>query len=73
MCGLGNNWAKGRYTEGEELVNYSSYGDFVRKEVENCDSLQGFQIFHSLGGGSGSGMGSLILDKLREDYPKLIL
>merc|ERR1712203_989646 len=48
-------------------------GDVVRKEVENCDCPQGFQICHSLGGGTGSGMGTLVLLKLRDAYPDRIL
>jgi len=67
QSGAGNNWAKGYYTEGAELVD--SVLDVVRKETEACDCLQGFQITHSLGGGTGSGMGSLILSKVREEYP----
>jgi len=47
--------------------------DVVRKEVENCDCPQGFQISHSLGGGTGSGMGTLVLLKLRDAYPDRIL
>jgi hypothetical protein len=43
--------------------------DIVRRQAENCDALQGFQILHSLGGGTGSGLGSLMLNKLREEYP----
>jgi len=43
--------------------------DVVRKEAENCDCLQGFQICQSLGGGTGSGMGTLLLSKVREEYP----
>jgi len=35
----------------------------VRKEAEGCDCLQGFQICHSLGGGTGSGMGTLLISK----------
>ncbi|ORX89312.1 alpha-beta tubulin [Basidiobolus meristosporus CBS 931.73] len=65
--GAGNNWAKGHYTEGAELVD--SVLDVVRKEVENCDCLQGFQITHSLGGGTGSGLGTLLISKIREEYP----
>lgn len=42
--------------------------DSVRKQAESCDSLQGFQLLHSLGGGTGSGLGSLILSKIREEY-----
>ena len=40
----------------------------VRREVEACESLQGFQLTHSLGGGTGSGFGSLILENLKEEY-----
>jgi hypothetical protein len=38
QSGAGNNWAKGHYTEGAELVD--SVLDVVRKEAENCDCLQ---------------------------------
>ena len=53
QSGAGNNWAKGHYTEGAELVD--SVMEVVRGEVEKCDCLQGFQLCHSLGGGTGSG------------------
>ena len=29
----------------------------------------GFQVTHSLGGGTGSGMGTLLISKIREEYP----
>ncbi|TIB78581.1 tubulin-domain-containing protein [Wallemia mellicola] len=67
QSGAGNNWAKGHYTEGAELVD--SVLDVVRKEAEGCDCLQGFQITHSLGGGTGSGMGTLLVSKIREEFP----
>ncbi|KAK8582279.1 hypothetical protein V6N12_072468 [Hibiscus sabdariffa] len=63
----GNNWAKDHYTEGAELID--SVLDVVRKEAENCDCLQGFQVCHSLGGGTGSGMGTLLISRIREEYP----
>ncbi|KAH6909280.1 beta-tubulin 2 tubb2 [Coprinopsis sp. MPI-PUGE-AT-0042] len=65
--GAGNNWAKGYYTEGAELVD--SVLDVLRRQSESCDSLQGFQVLHSLGGGTGAGLGSLLLSKLREEFP----
>eukprot|EP01090_Pellita_catalonica_P007014 TRINITY_DN174_c0_g1_i2.p1 TRINITY_DN174_c0_g1~~TRINITY_DN174_c0_g1_i2.p1 ORF type:complete len:370 (-),score=47.25 TRINITY_DN174_c0_g1_i2:45-1154(-) len=65
--GAGNNWAKGYYTEGAEMVEQIM--DSLRREAENCDCLQGFQLTHSLGGGTGSGLGTLILSKVREEYP----
>lgn len=71
QSGAGNNWAKGHYTEGAELVE--AVLDVVRKESESCDSLQGFQLAHSLGGGTGSGMGTLLLSKIREEYPDRIM
>ncbi|KDN40529.1 tubulin beta chain [Tilletiaria anomala UBC 951] len=67
QSGAGNNWAKGHYTEGAELVD--SVLDVVRKEAEGCDMLQGFQITHSLGGGTGAGMGTLLISKIREEFP----
>ena len=67
QSGAGNNWAKGYYTEGAELVD--SVLESLRKEADNCDSLQGFQVCHSLGGGTGSGLGSLLIAKIREEYP----
>ena len=69
--GAGNNWAKGHYTEGAELIDQAL--DVARKEVEDCDCLQGFQFVHSIGGGTGSGMGTLLLSKLREEYPDRIM
>jgi len=67
QSGAGNNWAKGHYTEGAELIE--NVLEVVRKEAEGCDCLQGFQITHSLGGGTGSGMGTLLISKVREEYP----
>ncbi len=66
QTGAGNNWAKGHMTDGAELVD--SVMDIVRKEQEGCDQCQGFQITHSLGGGTGSGMGTLLIGKIREEY-----
>src|SRR5438045_7367516 len=55
------------YTEGAELIDQVL--DVVRHEAEGCDCLQGFQITHSLGGGTGAGMGTLLLSKIREEFP----
>merc|ERR1711906_39944 len=71
QSGAGNNWAKGHYTEGAELID--SVLDVVRKEAEGCDCLQGFQVTHSLGGGTGAGMGTLLISKVREEYPDRIM
>ncbi|KAJ1719816.1 structural constituent of cytoskeleton [Coemansia erecta] len=69
--GAGNNWAKGFYTEGAELLD--NVLDVMRREIEACELLSGFQVCHSIGGGTGSGMGSLMLQKIREEYPDRML
>lgn len=71
QSGAGNNWAKGFYTEGAEIME--TVMDAVRREAEQSDSLQGFQLAHSLGGGTGSGLGTLLLTRIREDYPDRML
>jgi tubulin alpha len=42
--------------------------DRIRKLADNCTGLQGFLVFNSVGGGTGSG--SLILERLSFDYGK---
>jgi len=69
--GAANIWAKGHYTEGAALVD--NVMEVIRKEAEACECLQGFQLSHSLGGGTGSGMGTLLLRKIKEEYPDRIL
>ncbi|KAB7501930.1 Tubulin alpha chain, partial [Armadillidium nasatum] len=47
-----NNYARGHYTIGKEIVDIVL--DRIRKLADNCTGLQGFLIFHSFGGGTGS-------------------
>ncbi len=70
--GAHNNWGKGHYTEGAELAE-DLLMDRIRAEVERSDCLHGFQLVHGIAGGTGAGLGSLILMKLREDYPDRML
>ena len=42
--------------------------DRMRKLAESCDALDGFQLTHSVGGGCGSGVGSLLSIKMRDEY-----
>ncbi|OGM42402.1 tubulin alpha-1 chain [Aspergillus bombycis] len=65
--GAGQCWAAGHHTAGAELIDDSL--DIVRREAEACECLQGFQITHSLGGGTGSGMGALLISRLRDEFP----
>ena len=71
LTGAANNWAKGHYTDGAELID--SVMEVIRREYEVCDCMQGFQMTHSIGGGTGSGMGCLLNSRLREEYPDRII
>ncbi|KAH9500749.1 hypothetical protein Btru_076386 [Bulinus truncatus] len=61
-----NNYARGHYTKGAELLDIAL--DRLRRIADECASLQGFFLFHSFGGSTGSGFCSLLLDKLRINY-----
>ncbi|KAG0348499.1 Tubulin alpha-1 chain [Podila humilis] len=63
-----NNYARGHYTIGKELVDRVL--ERVRKLADACSGLQGFLVFHSFGGGTGSGFGALLLERLSVDYGK---
>jgi tubulin alpha len=44
--------------------------DRIRTLADDCDDLQGFFVLSSIGGGTGSGLGSLLLERLSADYAK---
>jgi len=53
---------------GREIVELCL--DRIRKLADNCTGLQGFLVFNAVGGGTGSGLGSLLLERLSVDYGK---
>ncbi len=61
-----NNYARGHYTVGKEVVD--DVLDRIRRLSDQCTGLQGFLVFHATGGGTGSGLGSLLLERLSVDY-----
>ena len=63
-----NNYARGHYTIGREQIDVTM--DKIRKLTENSHSLQGFLVFHSFGGGTGSGFTSLLMERLAHEYTK---
>ncbi|XP_037304949.1 tubulin epsilon chain isoform X3 [Pungitius pungitius] len=69
VSGSGNNWAVGHMTYGsayrEQIV------DKLRKAAEHCDCLQCFFLIHSMGGGTGSGLGTKVLSLLEEEFPEV--
>ncbi|XP_038077119.1 tubulin alpha chain-like [Patiria miniata] len=63
-----NNYARGHYSVGEQYI--SLVLDRIRKLADQCTGLQGFLIFHSFGGGTGSGFTSLLMEHLTVEYGK---
>nr|XP_056712340.1 tubulin epsilon chain isoform X2 [Euleptes europaea] len=69
VSGSGNNWAVGHKTYGcqyrERIV------EKLRTTAEHCDCLQCFFVIHSMGGGTGSGLGTFVLNVLEEEFPEV--
>lgn len=70
--GRGNNWALGYHGFGGETEDTSLLHrtmDSLRMEVERCDNYAGTIVVHSLAGGTGSGLGSHLVERIRDTYP----
>lgn len=68
--GAGNNWGHGyqkAQSVQEDLI------EMIDREADNSDSLEGFVLLHSIAGGTGSGLGSFLLEKLNDRYPKKLI
>jgi tubulin gamma len=68
--GAGNNWAHG-YSSGQTV--HDEMLDMIDREADGSDSLEGFMLMHSIAGGTGSGLGSYLLETLNDRYPKKLL
>jgi hypothetical protein len=68
VSGAGNNWAQGYAVCGPH--HRSAIVDRIRLALEACESPQAFFLTHSLGGGTGSGVGSYILEALADEFPE---
>ena len=67
--GAGNNWAVGYHENGPKQIE--SVMEKIRRRAEPCDHLESFFFLYSLGGGTGSGFGSYILENIHDTYPRL--
>lgn len=68
--GAGNNWASG-FSQGDKL--HEEIFDIIDREADGSDSLEGFVLCHSIAGGTGSGMGSYIMERLSDHFPKKLV
>ncbi|XP_063362543.1 tubulin alpha-1 chain-like [Cydia amplana] len=64
-----SNFARGYFGVGREMIDLAL--NRIRLVAEDCQHLQGFIIFRSFGGGTGSGFTALLLEGLVKDYGKL--
>lgn len=68
--GASNSWAVGYSLAdqyNEELM------EMIDREADGSDSLEGFTLIHSISGGTGSGLGSNLLEKLNDRFPKKLI
>ncbi|KAG5681007.1 hypothetical protein PVAND_010475 [Polypedilum vanderplanki] len=63
-----NNFARGFNAIGQEIL--PAVLNSVRKSAEQSNSLQGFFVFHSFGGGTGSGFSALLMEALNDEFGK---
>ncbi|KAJ5676928.1 gamma-tubulin [Penicillium maclennaniae] len=68
--GAGNNWGAG-YAAGEGVQE--EIFDMIDREADGSDSLEGFMLLHSIAGGTGSGLGSFILERMNDRFPKKLI
>ncbi|KFH45225.1 Tubulin gamma chain-like protein [Hapsidospora chrysogenum ATCC 11550] len=68
--GAANNWGDG-YQSGEALCE--DIMEMIDREADGSDSLEGFMMLHSIAGGTGSGLGSFLLERLNDRFPKKII
>lgn len=63
-----SNYGKGYNSLGSELIDLTL--ERVRGMAECCECLQGFISFRSIGGGTGSGFGTLIEENVADEFGK---
>ncbi|CAI2163471.1 4065_t:CDS:10 [Funneliformis geosporum] len=68
--GAGNIWAYG-FSQAKSVCE--DIFEMIDREADGSDSLEGFMLLHSIAGGTGSGMGSYLLEMLNDRYPKKLI
>lgn len=59
------------YEQGQKC--HDEIFEMLDREADGSDSLEGFLLCHSTAGGTGSGMGSYLLECLNDRYPKKLI
>lgn len=63
-----DNFAIGYYTHGHDIM--PAFEDRLRLIVEGCNHLNGIFLTHGIGGGTGGGFASRVLNMLAEEYTR---
>lgn len=72
--GCGNNWGLGYHNDKIKKKGIIKDVMFsLEKEIKNCESIKAILLFHSLSGGTGSGLGSRIIEEIKQKYQQIIL
>jgi len=66
--GSGGVFVNAYHYEGNDMI--PEINEQLRKLVDNCDNFQGFMCANSVNGGTGSGLGCLLLELLGQEYKK---
>ena len=65
-----NNFSRGHYTTGREIID--RWLDATMKFVKKCTNIDSILLFHSMSGGTGTGVGSLLFERLNVVIPKVV-
>ena len=68
--GSGHIFARGHYTAGKQILD--AFNDRIRRLIDTCDYMPGFIINNCVSSGTGSGLTSLLLERLGVDYRKQV-
>ena len=75
--GRGSNWALGHSLTFKEFKRENNFNidcfEKINNFIEKCDFISKIMVVHSLNGGTGSGVGTRIIEMLYENYPKIDL
>ena len=63
--GAGNNWAMGHMCSDDFLQGSVNC---LRRQLELCDMTSGLIITHSVGGGTGSGLGTRLTETIYDEF-----
>ena len=69
--GSANNWAFGYLQQGPSRAEEIS--ESLRRESEIAGTVSSYHVVHGAAGGTGSGVGCLVSDIVREEYPRSVL